>query len=105
MPILKDLEGYAAADLEALVLMANDDLKSGLLPEGVDEPPPAITAPYLAQAAHDFLPTREVEMIDYMELLAVHEASNRRLLPPRFRNIEVDDLNARLRLARAALQR
>ncbi|MCB9534985.1 MAG: ATP-binding protein [Myxococcales bacterium] len=105
VPILKDLEGYAAADLEALVLMANDDLKSGLLPEGVDEPPPVITAPYLAQAAHDFLPTREVEMIDYMELLAVHEASNRRLLPPRFRNIEVDDLNARLRLARAALQR
>ncbi len=103
LPILEDLEGYAAADLEALVLMANDDLKSGVLPPGVDDPPPVITAPFLAQAAHDFLPTRETAMISYMELLAVHEASNRRLLPPRFREIEVADLNAKLRTARAAI--
>ncbi len=103
LPILADLEGYAAADLEALVLMANDDLKSGVLPPGVDDPPPVITAPFLAQAAHDFLPTRETAMISYMELLAVHEASNRRLLPPRFREIEVADLNAKLRTARAAI--
>ncbi len=103
LPILEDLEGYAAADLEALVLMANDDLKSGVLPAGVDDPPTVITAPFLAQAAHDFLPTRETAMISYMELLAVHEASNRRLLPPRFREIEVADLNAKLRAARAAI--
>ena len=35
-------------------------------------------------------------MIEYMELLAVYEASNRRLLPERFKDIQVADLNERL---------
>lgn len=103
MPILDGLHGYAAADLEALVLLAYDDLKSDILPDGVTEAPEALTSPYFAQAARDFMPTRETAMIEYMELLAVHEASNRRLLPEKYRDIDVGELNARLAAARRAI--
>jgi transitional endoplasmic reticulum ATPase len=105
LPILDGLEGYAAADLEALVLLAYDDLQSGDLPAGVDAVPAGITAPFLARAAADFMPTRETDMVRYMELLAVHEASNRRLLPPRLRDIEVSELTAQLAEAREKLGR
>ena len=64
-----------------------------------------LTAPYLRRAVADFMPTRETAMIRYMELLAVHEASNRRLLPPALRDIQVEELNARLSDARATLAR
>lgn len=103
--LLEGLDGYAAADLEAVVLLANDDLQSGWVPEGASEeaPPAALTLPYLQRAVVDYMPTRELAMIRYMELLAVHEASNRRLLPPRFADIEVDDLNRALREARSAI--
>lgn len=105
LPILDGLDGYAAADLEALVLLAYDDLQSGDLPAGVDAVPAGITAPFLARAAADFMPTRETDMVRYMELLAVHEASNRRLLPPRLRDIEVSELTAQLAEAREKLGR
>ena len=101
--LLDGLDGYAAADLEALVLLANDDLQSGWTPDDVETPPTALTLAYLQRAVHDYLPTREKAMLRYMELLAVHEASNRRLLPPRYAGIEVDDLNRQLREARATL--
>lgn len=101
LPILDGLDGYAAADLEALLLLANDDFESGLLPDGLEERPPMLTAAYLAQAARDYMPTREQDMVAYMELLAVQEASNRRLLPERFHDITLDDLNHRLAETRA----
>ncbi len=100
LPILEGLQGFAAADLEALLLLAYDDYESGHLPTDVTERPPVLTAPFLAQAAHDFMPTREVDMIAYMELLAVQEASNRRLLPERFRDITLEELATRLTEAR-----
>ncbi|MBU1429036.1 ATP-binding protein [Myxococcota bacterium] len=93
---LEPLEGYAAADLEALTLLAYDDLESA---GGA-----ALTAAHIEAAARDFMPTRDVEMMRYMELLAVHETSNRRLLPPRFKDIEVAALNEALSEARRRLQ-
>ena len=105
LPILEGLAGYAAADLEALVLLAYDDLQSGVLPEGALVVPGTITAPFLAQAARDFMPTRETNMVAFMELLAVQEASNRRLLPPSYRDIDVAELNALLRGARGLVDR
>ncbi len=102
--ILDTLEGYAAADLEAVLLLAYDDLQSGILPDGVDEAPDALTADFIAQAALDFMPTRETTMIEYMELMAVYEASNRRLLPDQFREIEVADLNQRISEVRTSLR-
>jgi transitional endoplasmic reticulum ATPase len=104
LPIMENLVGYAAADLEAIVLLANDDLHSGVLPDGLSEPAAALTPAYLAKAARDFMPTRETTMIRYMELLAVHEASNRRLLPEAFKTIEVDALNQELAETRRALR-
>ena len=35
----------------------------------------------LPRAIDDYLPSRDVKMLEYMELLAVFEASNRRMLP------------------------
>lgn len=102
LEVLEPLAGYAAADLEALALMAYDDVETGYLPDGVEENPGMVTVDFFKQAVHDFMPTREAEMIAYMELLAVHEASNRRLLPPRFREIDVGELN---RLTAAARER
>ncbi len=103
LPLLEPLQGYAAADLEALVLLAYDDFHAGIMPEGVGETPEKVTVAYLEQAVRDFMPTRETAMIEYMELLAVHEASNRRLLPARWHDVQVDDLNARLARALEAL--
>lgn len=103
LPLLEDLEGYAAADLEAIVLLAFDDMRSGYLPEGV-EASDILTVPLIAQAIADFMPTREVDMIRFMELLAVHEASNRRLLPPQWREIQTQDLNTQLAEARRKLR-
>jgi len=94
--ILDTLIGYAAADLEAILLLAYDDLQSGICPPGVDRVPDALTTDFIARAAQDFMPTRETNMIEYMELLAVYEASNRRLLPERFKDIEVGELNQQL---------
>ena len=105
LPLLENLEGYAAADLEALVLLANDDFKSAILPPGVETLPERVSIEFLKRAAEDFMPTRETTMIEYMELLAVSEASNRRLLPERYKDIEVGDLNARLGEVRTALMR
>ncbi len=104
LKILNGLQGYAAADLEAVLLLAYDDLQSEILPDGVTELPTGITAAFLERAAQDFMPTRETTMIEYMELLAVYEASNRRLLPEQFKNIEVSDLNQRIAVVRAQLR-
>ncbi len=92
LPILENLPGYAAADLEALLLLANDDFCSGYLPTGLERLPERLTAPFLAQAVADYMPTREHEMVSFMELLAVSEASNRRLLPDRYRNVTLEEL-------------
>ncbi len=105
LPILEGLAGYAAADLEAVVLLAYDDFESNELPEGMTTRPEKVTAAFFERAVRDFMPTRETAMIEYMQLLAVHEASNRRLLPPSFRGIEVSELNRRLADARDTLER
>jgi AAA+ superfamily predicted ATPase len=84
------LVGYSNADLEAVVLLANDYAKQG-----------AVTAEHLASAIRDYLPSRDTEMLAYMELLAVFEASNRRMLPPKYANLELDELHAELQALRA----
>ena len=49
----------------------------------------------------DYLPSRDVQMLEYMELLAVFEASNRRMLPKKYADVPVDELQARLQLLKA----
>ncbi|MBI4510237.1 MAG: ATP-binding protein [Deltaproteobacteria bacterium] len=82
--------GYSNADFEALVLLAHDRaLEKG-------ETDPTLALEHFQQAIGDYLPSRDVEMLEYMELLAVFEASNRRMLPAKYAGMTVDDLQQRL---------
>jgi transitional endoplasmic reticulum ATPase len=89
------LVGYSNADVEAVLLMANDDAAREA---GGDAP---VTAQHLARAATDYFPSRDAELLEYMELLAVFEASSRRLLPPKYASMQPEELDERLRRLRA----
>ncbi len=91
------LVGYSNADIEAVVLMANDDAARAA---GGDAP---VTAEALARAAADYFPSRDAELLEYMELLAVFESSSRRLLPAKYAGMTPEELDARLRLLRAVV--
>jgi transitional endoplasmic reticulum ATPase len=85
------LIGYSNADLEALALLAygyaSADHASG---------EPVVTRDAFTRAVADYLPSRDLEMLAYMELLAVFEASNRRMLPPKYADLGVDELQRQL---------
>jgi len=91
------LVGYSNADVEAVLLMANDDAAR----EAGGETP--MTAAHLARAAADYFPSRDQELLEYMELLAVFESSSRRLLPPKYAAMTPDELDLRLRSLRAVI--
>jgi SpoVK/Ycf46/Vps4 family AAA+-type ATPase len=93
----RKLVGYSNADVEAVLLMANDDAAR----EAGGEAP--LTPGHLARAAADYFPSRDQELLDYMELLAVFEASSRRLLPPKYASMTPEELDVRLRVLRAAV--
>jgi transitional endoplasmic reticulum ATPase len=82
--------GYSNADFEAIALLANDYSAES---QGPDAPIPVVC---FEKAVVDYLPSRDVEMLEYMELLAVFEASNRRMLPAKYANLSLDDLQLRL---------
>jgi hypothetical protein len=82
--------GYSNADFEALALLANDYAAERVGPDG------AVGAPDFQQAIADYLPSRDIEMLEYMELLAVFEASNRRMLPAKYVRLTIDELQSRL---------
>ncbi len=89
--LCESLSGYSNADLEAMTLL-------GLEFKARDTTLSFLTA--LAKAKDDFMPPQERDMIDFMELLAVSETSRRSLLPARFKNLPLSDIQARLRQAR-----
>lgn len=82
--------GYSNADFEAVSLLANDYSAERAGPDG------AVTADDFSKSIADYLPSRDLEMIEYMELLAVFEASNRRMLPAKYARLTVDELQSRL---------
>jgi transitional endoplasmic reticulum ATPase len=86
--------GYSNADIEAVVLLANDRAHA------VGSP---VTVELFEQALYDYLPSRDANMLEYMELLAVFESSSREMLPKRYQAIDVDELQARLRVLRAQI--
>jgi AAA+ superfamily predicted ATPase len=88
--LAESIVGYSNADIEAIVMLAND--YSGDNPVKHDD---------LARALKDYLPSRDVQMLEYMELLAVFEASNRRMLPRKYADVPVDELQQRLQLLKA----
>ena len=78
--------GYSNADVEALV-----GLYANLLAQhaaDADAPADVETQKMLlARAVEDFIPPREQRMVDYMNLLAVKEASRKSLLPVRYHTL------------------
>lgn len=88
------LVGYSNADIEAVILMANDDAAR----EGGTSA--TVTAEHFLRAATDYFPSRDAELLEYMELLAVFESSSRRLLPAKYSSMTPEELDTRLRLLR-----
>jgi len=101
--LLKPIVGYSNADIEAIVMLAYDYASE----RGQDRKETSaaqdftVTSGDLERAIADYLPSRDVVMLEYMELLAVFEASNRQMLPKKFANIPVEELQARLGVLRA----
>lgn len=89
------LVGYSNADIEAVILLANEDAARE---SGGDA---AVLDQHFLRAAEDYFPSRDVELLDYMELLAVFESSSRRLLPSKYASMTPEELDARLRHLRA----
>jgi SpoVK/Ycf46/Vps4 family AAA+-type ATPase len=89
------LIGYSNADVEAVILMANDDAaRAGAT---------TVSADNFTHAASDYFPSRDSEMLEYMELLAVFESSSRRLLPPKYAAMTPDELDLRMRALRSVV--
>jgi SpoVK/Ycf46/Vps4 family AAA+-type ATPase len=95
--LCETLVGYSNADLEALALLSVELARNQASP---------LDAAVLSAAAQDFMPPQERDMIEFMELLAVSETSRRSMLPKRFRDMAVADIQSNLIAAkRRALAR
>jgi transitional endoplasmic reticulum ATPase len=82
------LVGYSNADLEAVVLVALNAAR---------EANGDVTADVFSKAVDDYVPARDAGMLEYMEMLAVFEASRRSMLPRRYREMSQGAFNERLR--------
>jgi len=89
------LIGYSNADVEAVVLMANDDAARAEQSE--------VSPDNFTRAASDYFPSRDAELLEYMELLAVFETSSRRLLPAKYAAMTPEELDLRMRSLRAVV--
>lgn len=82
--------GYSAADIEATLLLAQENAAKR---ESVEV---TVTAEDLQNAFNDYFPSRNDTMLKYMELLAVFESSNRKHLPEKYAHIAQEDLQRQL---------
>ncbi len=89
------LVGYSNADLEAVTLLTLNLAREQTREVDVD---------VFTQAMNDYLPTRDLAMIEYMELQAVFEASRRSMLPAKYQNLTLEDLQSRLRELKSELR-
>ena len=95
------LIGYSNADIEAVLLLANEDAARESVGKDSDSSDAPVLDRHFLRAAIDYFPSRDAELLDYMELLAVFESSSRRLLPAKYATLTPEDLDARLRHLRA----
>lgn len=93
--LCQDLENYSNADLEAVALLALDFAARA-------EKPLAIS--HIQQAVEDFIPSREEDMLQLMELLAVQETSRRSLLPERFAKMSTREINEKVNFLKRRLR-
>lgn len=93
--VVEGTKGYSAAEIEAVLLAAANfaawDGHERLRREDLE------------RAVNDVIPSRDLRMLEYMELLAVFEASSRNMLPERFRAMTTSEVQARLDVLRAHL--
>jgi transitional endoplasmic reticulum ATPase len=87
--------GLSNADFEAIMLLAAE-YAAGAEMDLVSR----ISKAHMLQAMKDYLPSRDQKMLEYMELLAVFEASNRQMLPIKYQNMTAQELQARLDVLR-----
>lgn len=91
---LSAMVGMSNADIEAVVLLASDYASQRAEAAGQTEAPVGLED--LLRATRDYLPPRDMEMLEFMELLAVFEASNRRMLPAKYADLPIEALQERL---------
>ena len=89
--------GYSAAELEA-VLLASAGFAAA-------DDRDVMTQDDLIQGATDTLPSRDTRMLQFMEMLAVFEASAKRMLPDHYREMPVEEVQTRLDELRGLLGR
>ncbi|MSP54142.1 MAG: ATP-binding protein [Myxococcales bacterium] len=93
--IVEAVKGYSAAEIEAVVLAATNfaawDARTHI---GTGD---------LSRACSDTIPSRDVRMLEYMEMLAVFESSARRMLPERFAALGTPEVLAKLDVLRVQL--
>ncbi len=97
LDVVKDLDlthasaatdGYSGAELEAVLLAAAN--------RAMDQERDVIEQIDLDGAVGDVIPSRDIRMLDYMEMLAVFESSSRAMLPERFQALDTDAVQERL---------
>lgn len=76
-PIVAGTERFSGADMESIVLAADEIAE--------ERGAPAVTDEHLMAALQDFIQARNEDMIRYMELLALTECSTRSMLPESMR--------------------
>ena len=88
------LTGYSNADLEAVCLLALSLADNAA----------TVDVATLIRAIDDYVPARDAGMLEYMEMLAVFEASRRSMLPKRYREQSQQAFNLRLRELKSELR-
>ncbi|MGC6507757.1 MAG: ATP-binding protein [Myxococcota bacterium] len=95
--ISPQLEGFSAAELEAVMLRATRFAS--------EQERDSVTMDDLKAAAVDVIPSRDERMLEFMEMLAVFESSSRKMLPERYQSIETAEVLDRLDQLRMQLGR
>lgn len=92
------LTGYSAAEIEAVLLAA---VRAAVV--ATNEEQPTLLTVHVQQALNDVVPSRDIRMLAYMEMMAVFEASSRSMLPSRFQNLTSTQIQQRLDALRLEL--
>ncbi len=87
--------GYSAAEIESVLLAAANFAAW----DGRDK----VAVADLERAVGDVIPSRDTRMLEFMELLAVFEASSKRMLPARYQDLSTQDVQERLDQLRSRL--
>ncbi|HVO30073.1 MAG TPA: AAA family ATPase [bacterium] len=91
--ITAKLVGYSNADIEGVVMLAASLAETA----GHGD---KVALEDFTRSVNDYLASRDVQMIEFMELLAVYEASNRSMLPQKYASLTAEQLSDRLGEAR-----